>query len=287
MIDVEIFKSKQLEILHELDRVCKQHQIHYYLAYGSCLGALRHHGFIPWDDDIDVVMTVPEFERLLSVKDSFKNNYFIQNRDTDPNWSFMSCSIRDSATACFVEEEGTKDANHGVKVDIYLLYPYPDNPIEAHKLIIDSFILRLLYMRICDELPRNHGMLAQAGSKLLMHMYSDKAAEKKIKKIENELKNNKGSKYYSVFFGNDVTLFSALKFPVEMFQEPTYLQFEGFSAPCPTDPDLMCRICYGDSYMEYPPEEKRVSNHDIIYLNCDEPFTAFEGKYYYKDKKSR
>lgn len=287
MIDLEKYKKKQLEILHELDRVCKEYHINYYLAYGSCLGAVRHKGFIPWDDDIDVVVTAEGMDRLLGVKDSFGAKYFLQCRDTDKNWSIMSCSLRDSTTACFVEEEGTKDTNHGIKVDIYVLYPYPDNPVLAHKLILDSYMLRLLYMKSCNELPRNHGKLAKISSWLLTNLYSDKTAAKTIKRIENRLKNNGGTKYYSVFFGNDVTLFTSLKFPVEMFKEPKYLPFEDFMAPCPSNPELMCKICYGDSYMEYPPVEKRVSTHGIIYLNCDEPYTNFEGLYYFKDKKTR
>ncbi len=286
-IDTEAFKNKQLEILRELDRVCKEAGIRYYLAYGSCLGAIRHKGFIPWDDDIDVVMTTTEMEKLVAAKDLFKEQYFLQTRDTDKNWSIMSCSIRDSLTTCFIGEEGMKDTNHGVKIDIYVLYPYPDNPFVAHKLIIDSYILRILYMKQCHELPRNHGKMAQIVTKLFMGMYSQKSAERKIRKIENKLKNNGGRNYCSVFFGNDVTLFSALKFPVEMFEEPKYMQFEDFMAPCPTKPELMCQICYGDHYMEFPPEDKRVSVHDIIYLNCDEPYSNYEGKYYYKDKKTR
>ena len=287
MIDTDAFKRKQLEILRELDRVCRKRGIYYYLAYGSCLGAIRHKGFIPWDDDIDVVMTVAEMNKLIAAQDLFSEKYFFQTRETDPNWSIMSCSIRDSSTTCFIGEEGTKDTNHGVKIDIYILYPYPDNPILAHKLILDSYILRLLYMKQCHEVPRNHGKMARFISTLLMGLYSSNSAERKIKKIENCLKNNGGKKYYSVFFGNDVTLFSALKFPVEMFKEPKYMQFEDFMAPCPTQPELMCQICYGDSYMEFPPEEKRVSVHDIIYLNCNEPYTNFEGQYYFKDKRTR
>ncbi len=283
MIDSDAFKRKQLEILHELDRVCREKGIHYYLAYGSCLGAIRHKGFIPWDDDIDVVMTASEMDKLIAAKDFFGKHYFLQTRETDKNWSIMSCSIRDSSTACFIGEEGTKDTNHGIKIDIYILYPYPDNPLLAHKLILDSFLLRLLYMKQSHEVPRNHGKMVQLIAAFLMGVYSQKAADRKIIKIENCLRNNGGKKYYSVFFGNDVTLFSALKFPMEMFKEPTYMQFEDFIAPCPTQPDLMCRICYGNSYMEFPPEEKRVSNHDIVFLNCNEPYTKYEGHYYFKD----
>ena len=283
-MDIEAFKKKQLEILQELDRVCSENNIHYYLAYGSCLGAVRHKGFIPWDDDIDVVMTAEELDRLVAVKDAFASKYFLQTRETDKNWSIMSCSVRDSLTACFIAEEGTKDTNHGIKIDIYVLYPYPDNPIRAHKLIIDSYVLRLLYMKRCNEKPRNHGRLAKMLSGCFMKLYTRKAADRKIRRIESRLRNNGGRKYYSVFFGNDVTLFSALKFPVEMFREPKILPFENLSISCPTLPELMCKICYGDSYMEYPPEDKRVSQHDLVYLNCETPYTEFEGTYYYKDK---
>ena len=286
-MDKEKFKKKQLEILDELDRVCRENHIHYYLAYGSCLGAIRHKGFIPWDDDIDVVMTAEEMDRLIAARDSFGEKYFLQCRSTDKNWSIMSCSLRDSSTSFFAVEEGAKDINHGIEIDIYVLYPYPDNPSVAHKLIVDSYILRLLYMKQCGETPRHHGKAATICSKALMNLYSNKEAEKKIERVENLLKNNGGEHYYSVFFGNDITLFHSLKFPVEMFKEPKYLPFEGVLRPCPSLPELMCEICYGTTYMEYPPEEKRISPHDIVYLNCDEPYTKFEGQYYFKNRKTR
>lgn len=286
-MDIEKYKNKQLEILHELDRVCNENGINYYLAYGSCLGAVRHNGFIPWDDDIDVVITADEMRRLISVRDSFKTNYFLQCRETEKNWTFMRNALRDSSTACFTAEDGKKDTNHGVKIDIYVLYPCPDDFFKLHKLIIDSYILRLLYMKKCNETPRNHGKIAKVLSKIIVSMYSGRSAEKKIKKIENDLKYNGGKNYYSVFFGNDVTFFSCLKFPAKMFKKPKYIKFEDFKAPCPSNPELMCKICYGDSYMEYPPIEDRKSSHGLIYVNCDEPYSNFEGKYYYKNRRFR
>ena len=76
MMSVDELKAKQLEILHELDRVCNTAGIQYYLAYGSLLGAVRHKGFIPWDDDIDVVMTYPEMQKLLANRNQFGRNIF-------------------------------------------------------------------------------------------------------------------------------------------------------------------------------------------------------------------
>lgn len=149
MTTLEEFKKKQLQIIHELDRVCKKVNINYYLAYGTCLGAVRHKGFIPWDDDIDVFLTCNEMNRLLKNKELFGNQYFLQTRYTDSKYCNMKYSLRDSNTSYFSDEEDSRDINHGMFIDLYVLYPYPDNFFVAHKLIIDSYILRLLYMKTC------------------------------------------------------------------------------------------------------------------------------------------
>ena len=74
-MSVDDLKAKQLEILHELDRVCHIIGVNYFLAYGSCLGAVRHKGFIPWDDDIDVFMTYFEVQKLVENRNLFENKY--------------------------------------------------------------------------------------------------------------------------------------------------------------------------------------------------------------------
>ncbi len=286
-MDDRQMKQKQLEILHELDRVCNEVGVRYYLAYGSCLGAVRHQGYIPWDDDIDVVMTVPAMKKLLENRDRFRDNYFIQCRQTEPNWTNMMYNLRDSNTSYFSIEDGQKDINHGMKVDIYLLFPYPDNPFVAHKLIIDTFILRLLYMRNSGELPEHHGRFVKWGSKVVKALYPGKRGDRKIRAVEDKLVNNGGKKYVSVFFGDDITPFSAFKFPVELFQEPKRLKFEDYMAPCPSQPELMCEMCYGKDYMAFPPEEKRQSRHDTYFVSCDEPYTKYEGIYYHSGKLTR
>lgn len=280
MTNLEQFKTKQLELLHELDRVCNLAGIKYYLAYGTCLGAVRHHGYIPWDDDIDIFLPVKEMDKLMQNRHLFNKQYFIQCRETDPQYQNMKYSLRDSSTAYFSDERDCDDINHGIFIDLYILYPYPDNFFHAHKLIIDSFVLRFLYLK---KTPVNHGALGRIGSKVLRVLYKDEKAEKKIRKIENDLKNNGGKKYCASFFGDDITLFSCFKFPFEYFGEPKYLQFEDYIAPCPSNPEAICELIYGKNYMEFPSEEKRISRHHTLYMSCDTSYTKFEGKYYKKD----
>ena len=277
MMSVDELKAKQLEILHELDRVCNTAGIQYYLAYGLLFGAVRHKVFIPWDVDIAVVMTFPEMQKLLANRNQFGRKYFLQCRETEAEYNTMKYSIRDSSTSFFSDEQDILNINHGIDIDIYILYPYPDNFFKAHKLIIDSFILRLLYLK---RMPANHGIIGRLASKLVSLLYSGSRGTKKIQKVEDYLRNNGGKRYYSVYFGYDITPFSCLKFPQESFEKPVFLQFEDFMAPCPLNPEKICEISYGKTYMQFPPEEKRISNHHILFMSCDEPYTKFEGKYY-------
>lgn len=280
MTTLEEFKKKQLEILHELDRVCGILGIHYYLAYGTCLGAVRHKGFIPWDDDIDVFLKCNEMDVLFENRALFKENYFLQSRETDLNYHNMKRALCDSTTAYFANEQDNKDINHGMSIDLYTLFPYPDNWFAAHKLIIDSYIMRMLYM---DSKPRNHGKIGKIGYTILSKLYSGEKREQKIKKIENKLKYNGGKQYYSSFFGEDITPFSTFKFPVDCFEEPKRLLFEDYHAPCPTKPELICELTYGKNYMEFPPEEQRKPRHNVLFMSTTEPYTNYKGKYYLND----
>ena len=282
MTNIDDLKVKQLEILHELDRVCNLIGINYYLAYGTCLGAVRHKGFIPWDDDIDVFITSKDMDVLLQKTDLFKSNYFLQSPETDPNYTNMKYSLRDSNTAYFSDEKDCDDINHGMFIDIYVLYPYPDNFIKAHKLILDSYILRFLYLK---EKPRNHGRIAEVGFTFVNWLYPGSKANKKKNQIINNLKNNGGKHYYASFFGDDITPVSCFKFPMNSFRKPCYLKFEDYDAPCPDDPHSICELTYGKTYMEFPPEEKRASRHHVRFMSTEKTYVEYEGIYYYKDNK--
>ena len=270
-------QGKQLEMLHELDRVCKKNNLRYALSSGTCLGAVRHGGFIPWDDDIDVYMSWSDAEKLVRCQGDFASKYFVQSYKTDPQFPSSHYRLCDSSTSCFLEETRGLDVNHGIFIDIYIYYPYPDRKLLAQKIILDSFVYRVL---IAKNGPQNHGKAAKVLGKIVSNLYSGASREKKIERIENEYKNNGGIHYVATYFGRDVTLTRSILYPVEWFQNPCYLKFEDMVVPCPGNPQEYCKLQYGDTYMQLPPEEKRQPHHDFIYFSVDEPYTKFKGKYY-------
>ncbi len=272
-------QRKQLEILHELDRVCQLCGIHYCLASGTCLGAVRHKGFIPWDDDVDVYMQWEDAEKLLKNQNLFQNKYFVQCRKSDNNVKTTHYRLRDSSTSCFLEEDQNLDINHGIFIDIYILYPYPDNFLRAHKLIIDSFIYRILVSGIS---PRNHGRAVQVIGKVILRMYKGKNRKKKIECVESCYKHNGGKKYLATYFGRDATPFHSIVYPKEWFMYPSMLQFEDLMAPCPKEAGRYCELQYGSDYMKLPPVEKRTPHHDYIFANAEEPYIKYKGIYYLK-----
>lgn len=114
----------ELDLLVELDRVCQKHGIHYVVSGGTLLGAVRHHGFIPWDDDIDVMMMRDQYERLCEVaKQEFRNPYFFQTEENDPGFMRRFARLRNSQTTGIIKWEYPlrPTFNQGIFIDIFPL----------------------------------------------------------------------------------------------------------------------------------------------------------------------
>ena len=118
-----------LDMLEILDRTCKEHGLRYFLFYGSLLGAVRHKGFVPWDDDLDIVMPRPDFDRVQKILEKkLEPPFFLQNFKTDPGYVPPFFKIRNSSTAgitpWFVEKHIA--ANLGIFIDVHSLDGMPE-----------------------------------------------------------------------------------------------------------------------------------------------------------------
>ena len=129
-------KSKELDILIYFDQVCRNNNINYSLSYGTLLGAVRHKGFIPWDDDIDVIMTREEYSKLFAIlKDNTDENYFFQCHETDPNYFYGFAKIRLNNTYFGEKMMKNRNIHQGIYIDIFIADNLPRNKKQINKAI--------------------------------------------------------------------------------------------------------------------------------------------------------
>ena len=252
-----------LDILSVIDCVCAKYGIPYYLFYGTELGVVRHKGFIPWDDDVDIILFRKDFDAFKAAWMREKPaGYFYQDTETDPGYRQKITKIRKDGTALVEEKFKNVEMHHGVWVDLFALDDYVKNP----------FLRRVseLFAMFEYNAVRNH---RPSGARGLLYW------------ITNRL--FRSGRLYRWWFGrvfprlkkdeamcsdiDSFTLSHKYDFKREWLGTPQRLPFEGVLLPAPADTDSTLKACYGD-YMTLPPEEKRVSNHHPYFFSVTEEY---------------
>lgn len=267
----------QLNILKEVDRLCEKYSIPYFLAYGTCIGAVRHKGFIPWDDDVDICMLAEDLERLKEHANELREPYFLQCHESDSEYGLMITRIRDSNTTLIEQTEAACDINHGVFMDIYPLFPtYPSSFRAGHK-ILCSYVYRLcLYGRA----PYRHGGLVKIITNTFLSLLTPKMKEKIKKRAYSVMTKETKTDYVSIFYGGD----EKVAFKKEWLFPTKKIPFEKKLFPVPNQVEKFLGIEYGD-YMQLPPEEKRQVHHDYVLVDLSNSYLVYKGKYYCKGEE--
>lgn len=252
-------QSIQLEMLKRLDEVCRKHELRYYLAYGTCIGAMRHKGFIPWDHDVDVLMPISDAIRLEKYQNEF-GDYYIASRRTDPDFKLIDMSIVDTKHRCEVIKNGKVIKARNVNMDIY---PFYNCPPTRFGLLLNIFRSHL-YKLLVGGIPQNHGKAAEIASKFFLLIFREKNRDRDISRIEKKLRYHGISFEIADYYGLDIKLFSAITYKKEWFDEPSELLFEGYYFYGPTNPDAYLTKRYGD-YMT-PPSKSAISEEVTVKL---------------------
>ena len=216
----------ELDILKQFINICNKENLQYYVVGGTLLGAVRHKGFIPWDDDIDVSMPRQDYEKFLTVAKKYLSEpYFLQTRITDKNTLFNYAKIRNSNTT-FIEQSIKKlDMNHGVFIDIFPLDYYPASKVKSFFLYWHIKILmiriRTEYYSVDKKYPFYKKFIRKMISVILKILYPN--SNLVLNKIDKLLKCVKDScliTNYCGFYGKKEVS------PIEWFGKGTDLQFE-------------------------------------------------------------
>ena len=280
-LDPNIVKQIQevnVKSLYKLDEVCKKYNIRYWAAYGTLLGAIRHKGFIPWDDDLDVCMLREDFHKLCSVpKEEWEPEFQFCSLDSDDeihDRPFGRVYIKNSSIQCYR--------------DVYYWKRWSDNKAWSTKLILDIFVFdhvpddndeyKKVHKKVFTVLDRNYKLVKlkpstnrkDALSKTktiikLLYSFGMRQVYKKPWKHINEytekvIYSHQQGKRIGTYCTNDFNLYDYDSvFPLEE------ADFEGIKVPIPKNWKQMLEDMYGD-YMVFPPESER-GHLDLVY--CD------------------
>lgn len=245
----------QLDILQSIHQFCEANDIRYSLAYGTLLGAIRHKGYIPWDDDIDVMMPRPDYERFVKEYQGICDRYVVQTYNNDNSYYLWCAKVYDNRT-----EQITFPTRSGVCVDVFPIDGLPDNLEDVRKYIKKKrklFFRRLVFT--CHNNSYRPGNKLFNAFKYIIKRILVPSRYAVIKEIEQLYKSYPYTT--SNYVGDIIDLFGERGWlKKEIFEQYTTTAFENLQVKIIKDYDVFLRARYGD-YMQLPPEEERVPGH--------------------------
>ena len=268
--DMQALKNCQIEMLKTFIEICKKNNLQYFLLHGSCIGAVRHKGFIPWDDDIDVGMPREDYDRFTEIaKDQLPMHLFFQTFETDPEYPTAFGKIRNSNTT-YIEKASRKlKINHGVYIDVFPLDGVPNGKISQRIQRIKRIVYNISISRaysLNDTPGRN--AFKRLLIRIICLIYHD------VKKTI--IKRDKLFRKYPYSLSCEVSDLGGHCdiLPKNVFGKGTIGVFEGVEVVLPEKYDEYLSKTYGD-YMKLPPVEKRVGHHFYEIKDANRPYKDY------------
>ncbi len=260
----------ELDLLREFDRVCKKYGLKYFLMYGSLLGAIRHKGIIPWDDDLDVAMFREDYEKFIDVaKNEFEEPYFLQTPYTDEGYLYSFIKIRNSNSTAVSKAFQYETFNQGIFLDIFPLdYCEPNELSEQYNRIKELILINSIRMKMShpdfeiNDMERS----IQVTKTNPMQVYEE---------IQNIARKHNGKKDRYV----TIAVFTVYDWKKSFFEKEDFVEcsecdFEGIKVPIPKGYDKILTKLYGD-YSKFPPFEERGKWHSGAVFEPDVKYKEF------------
>ena len=266
----------ELDLLLKIDQICKKHGLRYFLFFGSLLGAVRHHGFIPWDDDLDICMFREDYEKFLGLAHEFSDPYFLQIPQTDPGYYYSHAKVRNSNTSAIDKAFVYQHFNMGIFVDVL--------PIDAIALPHYSERFRLIEKMNIDSTTfmkaKNPRLNDRDRQRVASYDGSDPLERfeniQKTAQLDNSLDTDYCTLFCATLYGEKRTLFKKQDFAAQFF-----VDFCGFYFPIPSGWDSILTTIYGD-YMKLPPLEDRGGWHGNVVFYPDVPYRVYFDTFFSK-----
>ena len=262
-------QNTELEILDEIIRICDANDIHYVMMGGTCLGAIRHKGFIPWDDDIDVGMYREDYNRFKEIcKKELDSKYFFQDFDTEKNCGFIFGKIRKNNTYMVEEYAKEIEMHKGIWIDIFPFDYVNDDFIVFQKEYKKLLFLRNLFIVKQGFKVKHDAPIAVKISysmvRCIRGLLSASSLKNKMMKLMTKYDDTKTNTMFPYGCAwKEKELISK-----DEFFDTIRVDFEGRKVPVFRSYDKYLTSLYKD-YMTPPPIEKRNSGHDLNDVKFD------------------
>lgn len=252
----------EFRILQYIKNICESNHIQYYLVGGTALGAIRHQGFIPWDDDVDIAMLRDDYEHFCSVMEKDSSDYKLLSINNNKKYSLPLAKVIDTNTVLYQLYQ--KDiCELGVYVDIFILDNVPQERESQNKLVKGQIVLNRLWnaAQNKDHSEDNifKAVFKAVGRRILWIIgprFFAKLLDKRAQKYRYSDTNMCGSLTYSTILGKSI-------YPKSFFSAGKKVLFENDEFIAPLLVEEYLKNDYGD-YMQLPPIEKRISHHDFV-----------------------
>ena len=252
-----------LEMLKYVDEICRKNSINYFLSGGTLLGAIRHKGFIPWDDDVDICVPYKEYRRLIKILKQ-DDKYYVHNPYSlsEEEYYYMFTKITDKRTV-LIENNFKKVQNMGVFLDIFPIFHLPDSNEDYDNLYKKIKKLEKQFFRFYgfEKYYYNKNKIRSIIKSIVF--FPQFVIKRKYKNNRKEILElfEKNDSVQTSFIGNPTPPNTYRnRFAIDSFIDKIEVEFEGIKVYAPFGYEDYLIKCYGD-YMQLPPEEQRNTEH--------------------------
>lgn len=257
----------ELEILDYVTKVCDENGLRYFLAGGTLLGAVRHNGFIPWDNDVDISMPRPDYNRLIEVMEKQPiGRYRILRPQNKNDYYYPFAKVVDTKTKLVELTRSNSVSNMGLYIDIF---PIDTVPSDRNTAVERLHYVNKWGIKIAGSVAsaKDLSVFRKITHFIWYGLFRILGRERCIEKIESKLAYDQfgSTGYIASTYGlreeKEIIEYSA-------FSSTVKLPFEGKEYECPAGYDRYLKQMYGD-YMKLPPEKDRIAPHDVeVYIDC-------------------
>lgn len=265
----------QMDLLETFAAVCEKHNLRYFLNGGTLLGAVRHQGFIPWDDDVDVMMLREDYDRLCAIApDVFQYPYFFQTALTEKGFFRTHAQLRNSdTTGCIIADAG-KDINRGIFLDIFVIDGVSDSKVKCffHKYTLQ--VMKELLWFAYDADYKELSLIMKGFYRIYQMLLKRISFDRQFRYFDQRILARYSRENTKLVGDLALGWKENVQWERDWFSDHLYLPFESLRFRVPSGYHQILSRQYGDTYMQIP-KQHTGTQHGACYYDPDTPYRIY------------